>query len=221
MGEHAGLAEEDNARDVEGKLSNTGDGGGMPSAAEGRDSVSAASDHEDRMLLLAARTGDIVAYGQLYSRHVRLARNLARRYTRQEADAADVVSEAFTGLYSALVGGRGPADNVRGYLAVSIRNAAATLSRRSQRLSPTDDHQVLERPMEMPEDPLTPEQTDVLRAAWADLQPRWRYILWELEIQGRKPAEIAREIGMSPNAVSALAKRARQGLRAAVVARLG
>jgi DNA-directed RNA polymerase specialized sigma24 family protein len=75
--------------------------------------------------------------------------------------------------------------------------------------------------MEIPEDPLTPEQTEVLRGAWADLQPRWRYILWELEIQGRKPAEIAREIDMSPNAVSALAKRARQGLRAAVAARLG
>ena len=40
-------------------------------------------------------------------------------------------------------------------------------------------------------------------------------MLWHLEVEGQKPADIAPLLGMSANSVSALAYRAREGLRQA------
>jgi hypothetical protein len=42
-------------------------------------------------------------------------------------------------------------------------------------------------------------------------------VLWHLEVEGQKPADIAPLLGMSANSVSALAYRAREGLRQAFV----
>jgi hypothetical protein len=47
------------------------------------------------------------------------------------------------------------------------------------------------------------------------LPERWRDVLVRTEIQGRSPKEIGQELGMTPNSVSALAVRAREGLRMA------
>ena len=56
---------------------------------------------------------------------------------------------------------------------------------------------------------------DLVSAAFRQLPDRWRHILAAVEIEGRKPAELAAELGLSPNAASALVARARRGLRAA------
>jgi hypothetical protein len=45
------------------------------------------------------------------------------------------------------------------------------------------------------------------------LPARWRDVLWMTEIEGARPAEIAPQLGLTPNAVSVLAHRAREGLR--------
>jgi hypothetical protein len=42
-------------------------------------------------------------------------------------------------------------------------------------------------------------------------------VLWHTEVEGQKPAAVAPLLGVSPNAVSALSHRAREGLRAAFV----
>ena len=46
--------------------------------------------------------------------------------------------------------------------------------------------------------------------AFASLPERWQVVLWHLEVEGQKPADIAPLLGMSPNSVSALAYRARE-----------
>src|SRR5689334_2363701 len=51
--------------------------------------------------------------------------------------------------------------------------------------------------------------------AYASLPERWQLVLWHLEVEGQKPAEVAPLLGMTPNSVSALAYRAREGLRQA------
>ena len=51
--------------------------------------------------------------------------------------------------------------------------------------------------------------------AFASLPERWQLVLWHLEVEGQKPADVAPLLGMSPNSVSALAYRAREGLRQA------
>ncbi|MGH9040247.1 MAG: sigma factor-like helix-turn-helix DNA-binding protein, partial [Acidimicrobiia bacterium] len=47
------------------------------------------------------------------------------------------------------------------------------------------------------------------------LPSRWRTVLWLTEVEGLSPAEVSRRIGIKPNAVAALAYRARKGLREA------
>ena len=47
------------------------------------------------------------------------------------------------------------------------------------------------------------------------LPERWQAVLWHTEVEGQKPAEVAVLLGMSANSVSALAYRAREGLRQA------
>jgi DNA-directed RNA polymerase specialized sigma24 family protein len=58
------------------------------------------------------------------------------------------------------------------------------------------------------------DREDVERA-FRGLPVRWQRVLWQLEVEGRRPRELAVELGMTPNAVSALGKRARAGLRKA------
>ena len=52
-------------------------------------------------------------------------------------------------------------------------------------------------------------------AAFASLPERWQLVLWHTEVEGQKPAEVGELLGMSANSVSALAYRAREGLRQA------
>ena len=61
---------------------------------------------------------------------------------------------------------------------------------------------------------------DLVNAAFGQLPERWRHILYAVEIEGRKPAEIATELNLSPNAASALVARARRGLRTAYMGEL-
>ena len=51
--------------------------------------------------------------------------------------------------------------------------------------------------------------------AFASLPERWQMVLWHTEVEQQKPADIAVLLGMSANSVSALAYRAREGLRQA------
>lgn len=50
-------------------------------------------------------------------------------------------------------------------------------------------------------------------AAFRSLPGRWQEILWYSEVERLRPAEIGPLLGMKPNAVAALALRAREGLR--------
>jgi DNA-directed RNA polymerase specialized sigma24 family protein len=56
---------------------------------------------------------------------------------------------------------------------------------------------------------------DLISEAFEQLPERWRVVLVAVEIEGRRPAQLAPEMGLSPNAVSALVARARRGLRIA------
>ncbi|MEJ7706929.1 MAG: hypothetical protein WKF82_06355 [Nocardioidaceae bacterium] len=51
--------------------------------------------------------------------------------------------------------------------------------------------------------------------AFASLPERWQLVLWHLEVERQKPADVAPLLGLTANSVSALAYRAREGLRQA------
>lgn len=167
----------------------------------------------DADLIAAARSGDASAYGLLYERHAGAARGLARRIAKTPADVDDIVAETFTRVLSALRGGNGPVEAFRPYLLTAIRRVAIDLVNGQRRQIPTDDADMPD-PGEPFDDPVVAdlERSMVTRAFWS-LPERWRAVLWHIEVDAAKPAEVAGLLGLSANGVSVLRQRAREGLK--------
>ena len=56
---------------------------------------------------------------------------------------------------------------------------------------------------------------DLASVAFASLPARWQTVLWHLDVEREPPRRVAPLLGLEPNAVSAVAARARKGLRQA------
>ncbi len=166
----------------------------------------------DEDLVAAARGGDDAAYAVLWERHAASARNAARAVS-PHVDPDDLVSEAFTSILSTIRKGGGPQDGFRPYLFATIRNVAASWGRRPSE-TPLDDldERAADSAAEFAE--LVADRS-VLAQAFRELPARWRTLLWYIEVEGMKPREVAPLLGMSANAVSALAYRAREGFKQA------
>jgi RNA polymerase sigma factor (sigma-70 family) len=167
----------------------------------------------DTDLLAAVRAGDTAAYGTLYERHAAATRQLAHALARNPADADDLVAETFAKVFATLRAGRGPLVAFRAYLHTTLRHVCYHRARRDRRLEFTDD---LTRYDEG--EPFTDPALDRLERTYAaqafrQLPDRWRDVLWLTEVEGAGPAEIAPQLGLTPNAVAVLAHRAREGLR--------
>lgn len=167
-------------------------------------------------LILAAREGDKGAYGRLYQRHVDAAHRLARQVTHSRSEAEDVVSESFAKILTLLSQGQGPTDAFRAYVLTAVRHTAYDKSRKQRKQQPTDDmdtvpHLDLSQPFGDPA--VEDEDRASIAAAFARLPQRWQMVLWHVEIEGETPATVAPLLGMTPNSVSALAYRAREGLK--------
>jgi RNA polymerase sigma factor (sigma-70 family) len=171
----------------------------------------------DLDLVERARDGSQDAVVELWVRHFPAALSAARRTSRQPRDAEELASDAFANMLGAFASGGGPTGSVRAYLLTSVRNLAVTRSRRassSEVLS--DDVSVFEDGARALPDPMS-RQTEIslLRQAFAALPRRWQIILWRTAVDHDRNIEIGQDLGISPNAVAALAKRARRGLRQA------
>jgi RNA polymerase sigma factor (sigma-70 family) len=167
----------------------------------------------DTDLLAAVRAGDTDAYGTLYQRHSAAARQLAHALARDPSDADDLVAETFTKVFATLRAGRGPLVAFRAYLHTTLRHVCYHRARRDRRIEFTDD---LTRYDEG--EPFRDPALDLLERTYAvrafqQLPARWRDVLWQTEVEGATPTEIAPRLGLTPNAVAVLAHRAREGLR--------
>ncbi|TVT46727.1 sigma-70 family RNA polymerase sigma factor, partial [Amycolatopsis rhizosphaerae] len=178
----------------------------------------------DAELINAVRSGTLAAYGTLYERHVASAHNLARQLARSQAEADDLVSEAFTKVMDTLRAGKGPDSAFRAYLLTALRHTAYDRTRKDKRVDLSDDMSTLTATGSAATDALTVPFSDTAVAglersmaarAFARLPERWQAVLWHTEIEQQTPAEVAPLLGLTPNGVSALAYRAREGLRQA------
>src|SRR5262245_10439529 len=173
--------------------------------------LSALSDAE---LITSVRAGSDAAFAVLYERHAGAARAAARSLGASRSDVDDLVAEAFTRVLSALQRGAGPEVAFRPYLMTCVRNAWYDKARKDGRV---------DVPGEVPEDinlallnvPPDSEDARMVAAAFASLPERWQMVLWHTEVEGRPAAEVAPLLSLAPNAVAALAYRAREGLRQA------
>lgn len=155
----------------------------------------------------------------LYRRHHRMALQAALRAGVPSGDAEDVVAEAYAKVLRAVQGGRGPTRNFPGYLATAVKRVAWSVQKQSARYHPTDDVDLLDDAT----GPGYPEDlTDSLAgAALAALPSASRRLLWRVEVQGDSIRDIARELGKTPNSVSAATFRARKQLRTEYLRRAG
>ncbi|SFB34322.1 RNA polymerase sigma factor, sigma-70 family [Amycolatopsis marina] len=175
----------------------------------------------DAELIESVRGGQLDAYGALYERHVAAAYNLARQLARSAAEADDLVSEAFSKLLDTLRGGKGPDSAFRAYLLTALRHTAYDKTRRDRKIDLNEDMSEVGGPAA---EALTVPFSDTAVAglersmaakAFARLPERWQTVLWHTEIEQQSPAEVAPLLGLTANGVSALAYRAREGLRQA------
>lgn len=183
----------------------------MPLATGGSFDDLNAAQVTDAELIALLRGGDRNAYEALWSRHVTAALRLARRMAPQEAE--DIVSEAFLATYDQIaVRGQGPDEHFRAYLFTVIRNLALrTAAARTHVLlddeingvAETDGLSVLEEDNE----------AGLLLRSFRALPQRWQRILWLSEVENAPRPEIAKQLHIKPNAVTALHRRAKAGLR--------
>ena len=175
---------------------------------------------DEKALLDAVRSGSAGAFGELYSRHAAAAHTMARQVARTVTDAEDLVAEAFARILDVLHRGGGPRLAFRAYLLTTVRNLAMTTNTHDRRYHLAADIDAVRGiDLHVPFiDTVLPEvERSLLAEAFAVLPRRWQLVLWLLEVEDVPPAEVAARFGMTRNSVSALAYRARKGLREAYV----
>ncbi|MDH6182501.1 RNA polymerase sigma factor (sigma-70 family) [Microbacteriaceae bacterium SG_E_30_P1] len=169
----------------------------------------------DAELISSVRSGDPSAFGELYARHAGAATAMARYYAQDSFSADDLVSDAFEKTYAVLRGGGGPDVSFRAYVYTTIRRLAYEATEKSRRTQVTDDFTPYDEPDELGDPAVGTFENRMVTTAFAGLPERWQAVLWYLEVEGLRPPEVAVLLGLTANGVSALAYRAREGLREA------
>jgi RNA polymerase sigma factor (sigma-70 family) len=177
-------------------------------------SLSSVDGPGDAELIAAVRGGDVDAYGELFARHVDAARRLARQLAGP-GDSDDLVSDAFAKVLTVLQRGGGPDLAFRAYLLTAVRRLHVDRIRSGSRLRPVDDLAPFDPGVPFHDTAIEGFDNATAAKAFASLPERWQMVLWHTEVEQQKPADIAVLLGMSANSVSALAYRAREGLRQA------
>ncbi|MEV4055816.1 sigma-70 family RNA polymerase sigma factor [Amycolatopsis sp. NPDC049688] len=179
------------------------------------------SGKSDAELIAEVRSGQLASYGTLYERHTGAAHNLARQLARSSSEADDLVSEAFAKVLDTLRGGKGPDTAFRAYLLTALRHTAYDRTRKERRVDLNEDMtevggaaaEALTVPFS--DTAVAGLERTMAAKAFARLPERWQAVLWHTEIEQQSPAEVAPLLGLTANGVSALAYRAREGLRQA------
>ncbi|WP_285725710.1 sigma-70 family RNA polymerase sigma factor [Psychromicrobium xiongbiense] len=169
----------------------------------------------DAFLIQQVRDGVAGAFDVLYTRHSAAAMYAARRHVDNVSDADDVVADAFASIYHTLQSGKGPDSFFRAYLLTIVRRTAFERNRKSSALLLTGDDENLDSARADDDVVLQEFESTAVAQAYRSLPERWQAVLWHVDIEGLKPAAAAPFVGLSPNGVSSLLIRAREGLRRA------
>ncbi len=191
------------------------------------------SDHE---LVAAVMTGDASAFEAIMRRHNRLMFRTARGIVTDDADAQDVVQEAYLRAFTAMRSYRGDAA-LSTWLARIAINVALSLHRKQGRLVQLDEaqeaidaEQVAEDPMaDLPSDHVASPETQaaqaqvrqLLQRAIDELPPLYRSVFMLRAVQEMSVEESASALQVSPDVVKTRYLRARAKLRQRLQADVG
>ncbi|MGW4482746.1 sigma-70 family RNA polymerase sigma factor [Amycolatopsis sp. NPDC004368] len=174
----------------------------------------AASGSDEQALLQRLRNGEDAAFGELFELHAAAVRRLAQSLAADSSEAEDITAETFFRVLQALRRGAGPRDYIRAYLLTVARRVSWEWHGARRDVPVTDDELTFRAGAGADTNARTAEHT-LITTAFTSLPERWRTVLWQTEVEGEQPAMVAPHFGLSANATAALARRARQGLRAA------
>ncbi|MGQ3383317.1 sigma-70 family RNA polymerase sigma factor [Glutamicibacter sp. TV12E] len=169
----------------------------------------------DAHLIRGIRGGDRESQAHLYRRHKQVALAVAYRHTDTSSEAEDIVSEAFLKVFQAIERGSGPQEFFRAYLLTAVSRCAFARNKAASKQIVVDDLKEFHLRDAYADDVMERAESSFIINAFKSLPERWRMALWYVEVEGLAPREIAPILGISPNAVSALTIRAREGLRQA------
>lgn len=167
----------------------------------------------DQRLIELVRAGDMSAFGGLYKRHVSIASSIAKRNVDNPSDAEDVVAEAFQSVLQSIVAGKGPGAFFRAYLLSTVTRLSHQRNRKSNKVLLSGDDPVMDEALVETDAVISAFESRTVAKAFRALPERWQAVLWYMDVERMKPAAVAPILGLTPNAVSALAVRAREGLR--------
>ncbi len=184
-------------------------------SADGASPLSATATASDPQIIALVREGNTEAFDVLYQRHMKVAQFVARSQTDNPSDADDVVAESFATIFQLLTEGKGPKEFFRSYLLTVVRRTAHDRNRKARRMPTAEDDAILDAPVLDNDQVVSELESSMMAKAFKSLPERWQAVLWHLDIEGLKPAAAAPFVGLTPNGVSALALRAREGLRQA------
>jgi RNA polymerase sigma-70 factor (ECF subfamily) len=150
------------------------------------------------------------AFGEFYQRHSRAVWTYVYRVTNDEADADDIVQEAFLRLFQA---DTAPSDDdgLRRYVFRIAGNLIADRWRRRARDASKATPATVESDMPT-------RDLDVARL-FAELKPRERALLWLAYVEGDTHRDIAESLRLARGSVKVLLSRARARLRDLLTAR--
>jgi RNA polymerase sigma-70 factor (ECF subfamily) len=165
---------------------------------------------------------DAVAWSRFVRLYTPLLHEWACRTGLQEADAADLLQDVFTVLVRELPAFQYRAGgSFRGWLRTILLNRWRELRRRRQPTLVTSERLAAVPDVDDPPPPdEVEEQRHLLRGALVQLRPEFEAATWEAfretMLHGRSAAEVAAQLGLTPNAVyiarSRVLKRLRQEL---------
>ncbi|SEJ05619.1 RNA polymerase sigma factor, sigma-70 family [Arthrobacter sp. yr096] len=170
---------------------------------------------DDSQLVDLVRSGHLASFEELYRRHYAVARYVARAESDNSDEAEDIAAEAFASVLKSLCAGGGPRESFQAYLTTTVRRTAYRRNLQGRRTA-TFRYGSMMDVLVLDEDvTIKAFETTILMRAFRTLPLRWRAVLWCVDVEGLKPAATARVMELSPNGVSALLIRAREGLRQA------
>lgn len=192
----------------------------------------ARSDHD---LVAAVRTGDASAFEAIMRRHNRLMFRTARGIVADDADAQDVVQEAYLRAFTAMPTYRGEAA-LSTWLARIAINVALSLQRKQGRLVQLDEAPEATDAGHGAEDPMADHSSDhaspetraaqaqvrgLLQRAIDELPPLYRSVFMLRAVQEMSVEEAASALQVSADVVKTRYLRARAMLRDALRADVG